>query len=205
MSTDEILLRAMQHLSKVNPLTVYGGRGRPEQYEALDAARQTLAGYRLILDDRPATIGQLSAWADEVVGGGAEILFVDCFRHIGRQSEDDLTKEFARISMGIKAIQKRCRVPIAVLHHTNAVGKSKWCTDIEADAYMVVNLLTDEQSSNRVKFHFTKNRRGLDNVTFDREFDKPTQTFHHPCAGEEVDTPTPTGAGRDTQERGVGE
>ena len=187
--------RMVQSLGEFNWLDLkFKKRSYDEMKEAVELGKSRLSACQeyLVIDDRPSTMSQLRAWAQQEVAKGAEILFVDNMRHIrdDRRFSNQIER-YAELSLKLVQLNQDVGVPLVVLHHLNYADKVDvgWAKDIKKDADILIFMTLDEELSRPknlrtgahaltvVNHEIKKNRDGEKDFAVQSWFHKEVQLF----------------------------
>jgi hypothetical protein len=191
-SKPKLVQRLIAQCGEVN--TRHLRTGRPTTDEIL-AARAGVDRIKRLsqfvhINDRPATIEQLTAWGHTEKARGSKLLIVDNMKHVrSTRRFSSPVEEMRELSAGFKRLRDDVGLPVLVLHHTNAEGDVSWSRDIRRDTDILLIMSRDEGRSGEstadndwcghtvLIIHVEKNREGAAGFDLDANFDKATQTF----------------------------
>jgi replicative DNA helicase len=176
--------RLATHIGKVNVARLRKGEARDDEKESYLAACEKMKTLPIDVDDRPADIGGVFAWAVMAKQRGAKALILDNLKHIRGNTKKDTVEQFRELFLGCKWIRDDVDLPMMVLHHTNADGDAAWSKDIERDADVMLHMNTVAKENPGqpdehilVEFEFRKYRDDASGTVVRTEFKRRTQTF----------------------------
>lgn len=153
-ATARLVPRLIAHGGQVDRLHLERGvYSQDELRKARDAAAE-IARLPIDIDDGPANVPQLRAWAMRAKARGAALLIIDNLRHVRRQAsrkEQSTAEQFSELSHAIKGIRDDVRLPLIMLHHLTPNDKGggdvSWSKDIRKDADILIFLTENEKES----------------------------------------------------------
>jgi len=115
--------RIIGNYGSLSPWRLSIGQGSDEQINVAEEHGKIVAGFPIYIDGRRGmTVDAVGAWAARAVKKwGIQVLFVDGFKDIRRQSKDDLVED-ARISSRLCDIAERLKIAVVVVHHVRKAG-----------------------------------------------------------------------------------
>lgn len=118
MSAEIVVLRLLSYLAKVPVSDIRKGRMTPEQWQAYDEAKKTLAGLKIFVDDTPGTTpAQMrTKMRKQLLSDGLDIAMIDYLQLMESGTPArNIEQETSQISKATKATNKLLGVPIIAL------------------------------------------------------------------------------------------
>ena len=191
-SREKIAQRIMAQVGRLNTYHLRTRKAMREEYDAARSVLPILADVQqyMRVNDQPASIPQLQAWACSEKAARSKLLVVDNLKHIRSDSRKRSTvEEIRELSAGVKTVRDSVRLPVVMLHHASDEGKAAWSRDIERDADIVIFMEEIEKrrvvpsAANNwtgewwVEFAVKKAREGASWFKVVAKFDKAHQRF----------------------------
>lgn len=186
-SAEKLSERFIAHHAQVNTLAMR--RGVSSKFDQARERVKDMERLPIHVTDEPMNDVQLEAWARSKQALGARLLIVDNLRSLqsSRKYESEPVK-YADLSMRLKLIRDKLRMPVLALHHLNEQDNVGWSRDITKDVDDLWIMTEDKDESippstgnpcgkSIVVFKSAKCRDGLRNVEYRAEFVKEYQTF----------------------------
>ena len=159
MSVDQLALRLISSLGRVDQAHLRNGRFGDDEWPRINGAIRQMAEARLFVDDTPAlTPTEVRSRARRLQREhGLELIVVDYLQlmRVAGAAPDNRTAEISEISRSLKALARELRVPVIALSQLNRSVESRGdkkpvMSDlresgaIEQDADVIVMLYRDE-------------------------------------------------------------